>query len=287
MALRHGRAGAPRVQGLFHWKYSGVLIPFFWAMAIAMSGLGAANETFVWVFFPAYVLCACGFAWSLGYWLTSDWLLQGIQKKSQKAQASRQSYSIWKWGVSLAIVCIFVGSVVLVYEIQESAELSRFQGFLFPANDANPSNVCRPEGKELAVYIGSLAVLAKEFPVSIITIHRKPALILDRLDDGSLAISLDVRSEDGRLIVRIDKNRFIVNQNNFLSMSRRNRSTLIVTDQRGAEVLNVRFTNPHTLWIDAQLLSEGIIVSLHGLPISGACLTHAIGHKPFSYINFE
>src|SRR5260370_36691948 len=85
----------------FHWKFSGVLIPFFLATAIGMAQLdyfGIAN-----------LFILAGWLWALGYWLTSDFLRaksriirqRHVIRQHAWLSRARRSLVLWKWGVTI------------------------------------------------------------------------------------------------------------------------------------------------------------------------------------------
>jgi hypothetical protein len=62
-------------------------------------------------------------------------------------------------------------------------------------------------------------------------VAKRNVVVVDRLEDGAMAILLDLRSEAGRVVASLDKDAFMVNRNNILEMKRPDRNTLIVVDQ--------------------------------------------------------
>jgi hypothetical protein len=68
---------------------------------------------------------------------------------------------------------------------------------------------------------------------------------------------LDIRDSNHRIIARIEHNRFIVNPNNILTKRQPDRSTLIILDQEGNEVVNCRYVNEHTIRFTGRFYVEG------------------------------
>jgi hypothetical protein len=64
---------------------------------------------------------------------------------------------------------------------------------------------------------------------------------------------MDILDKDGKVVVRFDDGHFMVNQNTRLDMKRPDRSTLIVHDNYGNEVLNIRYLNKQSVAISALL----------------------------------
>ena len=106
----------------------------------------------------------------------------------------------------------------------------------------------------------------------------RSVLALDQDQSGMLVLLLEVRSQDNRIIVRLDRDGFTVNPNNYLKMIRPDRNSLIVIDQEGREVINAKYVNPRTFQIDGAVTvpSKGL-VPLRLPDTSRACLAHTAG----------
>jgi hypothetical protein len=191
---------------------------------------------------------------------------------------SHKEWKAWRYAISLSVIALFSALSLRAYTKSVERELSLLHGTLAPANDPDPPNSCNLVNDELGLYFGNMQVKASRFPLTVIKIADKPAVVMDRNADHSLSLSLDVRSADGRIIAKLERNVLTVNQNNFLSMERKDRSTLSVTDQNGMEVLHARYLNRHAFKLSAHLISEGRTVDLSTIPISGMCLK--IEHGP-------
>jgi hypothetical protein len=120
-------------------------------------------------------------------------------------------------------------------------------------------------------------VLVTQFPRTVVAIKDVgPAITLDRSDDGSISVEMDIRSKDRRIIARLDKNGFVVNRNNFLEM-RKDKSNRVVTDEYGAEVLNAHYLNRNAFVLKGVLTypdRNPIPIKL-GPRMSGVCLANA------------
>jgi hypothetical protein len=181
----------------------------------------------------------------------------------------------------VCILIVFIASLLLVEWIGKQKELSSLHGWLYPANEILPQNPCGVPSKDsLIIMLGGITSESNKFPHTVLEVKGEKKIILDRNPNGSLAISLDVLSEDGRIITKVNKGEFIVNQNNYLSMKRTDRSSLQILDQYGAEVLSMRYFNPQAIWINAYLrypgmapiiMSGGKTVMGHGTTISESC----------------
>jgi hypothetical protein len=105
----------------------------------------------------------------------------------------------------------------------------------------------------LKVYLGRIMVSYSIFPHNIFTVNGKNPLILNRDESGRIALTMDILDKDGKVVVRFDNGHFTVNQNTRLDMKRPDRNTLIVHDNYGNEVLNIRYLNKQSVAISALL----------------------------------
>jgi hypothetical protein len=143
-----------------------------------------------------------------------------------------------------------------LYEHEEQVAES-LNGQLIPANEKTPPNACPPVPSDGAiVMVGDLkaqnASVFSKFPHTIIVSERRgPVLVVDKTPSGSLALVLDLRSNDGKIIARIDKNGFVLNRNNYLEV-KRDKSSLIIIDEYGTEVLNIRYINSRAIAVSGK-----------------------------------
>jgi hypothetical protein len=134
---------------------------------------------------------------------------------------------------------------------EELAEALR--GKLVPGNDPTPANNCpAPQAGEIVLMLGNEgqhnAALVSQFPhVVLLSNSRGPIVSLER-DGNLIAVLLDMRSDDGKIIARLDSNGWVVNRNNVLS-SNKDTHSLEVLDEYGSEVLLIRYLNPQAISI--------------------------------------
>jgi hypothetical protein len=65
------------------------------------------------------------------------------------------------------------------------------------------------------------AAMFSKFPhVVYASQSRGPILTLDRSASGSIEVIMDIRSSDGKIIARMNRDGFVVNRNNYLDMRR-------------------------------------------------------------------
>jgi hypothetical protein len=137
--------------------------------------------------------------------------------------------------------------------------LASFENALEPANDPTPALPCNnglplpPDA--IALYFGNSRLSTPEFRFPWPVLYpqdrrlrkKHPIITLEKDKAGRIAIDFDVLSADHKIIARIERNRFVINGNNILTKQRPDCSTLIVVDQYGNEVLNIRYLNPHSI----------------------------------------
>jgi len=284
------------LRGFFHWKYSGTLIFFFYGLAVAMIGIGVAIEPFDELFNFAYLFLAFSLIWGAGWWLTSEPLERRKPKptrkqKKHKEEVSYVSYRAWKWGAISLMVLAFLCSVKLTAKIKLSRDLSLDHGWLLPANDPDPPNNCTFEvsagigtgrtiklmpDNALKVFLGKFMVSYSNFPHRIFTVNGKNPLILNRDAGERIALTMDILDKDEKIVVRFADGLFTVNQNARLDMKRPDRSTLIVHDNYGNEVLNIRYLNKSAVVVSALLqYSQAKPVRIEKTKFADVCLGDA------------
>jgi len=226
-------------------------------------------------FVMAYVLSVSGGIWTLGYYFYSDSRkkrantvvkLRDAARKHEAAQKVISKYNrarAWHYCKEIgtyAGVFLATGAFLFwLYLGQEEYELSLLEGKLYPANEPTPSHSCgKIEDTEIIVFLGTNAAITKIFPHTILKIKGKERLMVNKEPDGSLAITLDVFSQDGRIVTRIEDGKFLINPNNALPNKRKDASSLQVFDQYGTQVLNMQYLNRQAIWIDAVLHYPGI-----------------------------
>ncbi|HEX4486040.1 MAG TPA: hypothetical protein VH088_07230, partial [Terriglobales bacterium] len=99
---------------------------------------------------------------------------------------------------------------------------------------------------------------------------------------GRIAVSLAVLSSDGRVVARLDKNRFVVNASNYLEKRQTDLSRMVVVDQFDTEVLDIWYLNPRAIKVNAHLwypetgtilITDKSLIFQHGSSISTMCVS--------------
>lgn len=226
-----------------------------------MASIGTAIEPFDQVFNFAFLLLVFSVIWAIGWWLSSDILEKKRPRPTKKQvkhneKVSLASYRAWQWIPVLLMLLAFLCAAKLTGRIELARELSLNHGWLMPADDHDPIDPCAgpftpPDA--LRIHLGNIMAYGTNFPYPILAVDGKKELFVNRDEKGRVAISLDVRSADERIIATILNGHFTVNVNNSLDMQRPDKSTLIVRDQYKREVLNARYENRTHLELSALL----------------------------------
>jgi hypothetical protein len=199
----------------------------------------------------------------------------------EKYRHDSRRYVIWKFSVPAIIVAAFFLSSLFVNYKREETILKELDGFLLPASDPDPPNSCKFEiaghnmmpDTALKVFLGKFMVSYSSFPHKIFTINGKNPLVLNRDSSGRIALTMDIFDKDEKIVVRFDNGHFTVNQNARLDMNRPDRSTLIVHDNYGNEVLNIRYLNKQAVVISALLqYSHANPVQIQKTQFADVCL---------------
>jgi hypothetical protein len=130
------------------------------------------------------------------------------------------------------------------------------QGRLFPANDPTPNGGCDPppSNDEYIVVINGAGHIFKRFPKKILILNHKDAIWLDKREDGSIALFIDIRDEAGRIAIRLDKDGYAPGQAAKLLPPRRpDRSSLIIQNEYGDDVLSVKELNPQAFEVNGTI----------------------------------
>jgi hypothetical protein len=267
----------------FHWQYSSVVIPLLWGLGATLVGIATAENVSDGLFVLGRAMMLGAMVWGIGGWLTSR-TLRGQNPRSWGRSRRRSAdlgkaeniYHWTKWGVSAFILFLFIACYRLSEKMQLNKSLSSYEGVLYPANEPNPLDCLVNDKDELAVFMeDKFGVTASRLPLTVFHLigDSHPIMKINRSSDGSIAIDLDIRSDDQKVVVQILKNHYHVNHNNVLMMSRQNDahdlSSLSVTDQYGNEVLNIHYLNVHAFSVKARLSMNGHVIDTSKLPIRG------------------
>lgn len=125
-----------------------------------------------------------------------------------------------------------------------------------------------PDGAYL-ITVGEMTKVVRKFPyvpLSVSTLDKGDSFAIHRHfitvskgSDGLLVVSIELRDKDDHIIVKLDEDGFVVGPQ-FLKLHP-NKSTLIVTDLRGEEMLKIVYAAKHYLWIRARVIVNGNLIT--------------------------
>ena len=269
------------LQKFFHWQYSGVAITFLYAAALGAIGLATSYADAGYFFNWAYVFASLGFAWSLGWWLTSD-ILEKKRKPTRRQLRGLDPYTHKPFlaslaGGTVAASLVFFCACELIHGTSVRKRLQAYSDYLVPGDTATPDNVCEviPKGA-LRILLGPMAAWATSFPSNVVVIDGDSILSMNRTADGRISLSTDIYDENHDIIAEIKDNHYDVDSSAF-KVARDNLSDLSVFIRHDKEqVLDVRYLNPTTISIRGVFRSESseLKVTAEGTYLNGRSLGH-------------
>jgi hypothetical protein len=162
---------------------------------------------------------------------------------------NRKTASLW------AFVLMTIAVVIVLVYFAEDYKTGR-DDILTPGNEAADDRNCKsPNGQAVALYIGPHTFYIGGFPQRIITIANKNILTLSKRDNDIIITTLRMYDENGNIIARIDQNGFWVAPD--VRKKKPDRHSLIVYDRHDDEVLNIKYLNPHAVYINGIFRYEG------------------------------
>lgn len=136
-----------------------------------------------------------------------------------------------------------------------------YEGWLVAGNKPTPENRCGfPPGA--AAYLGTNVAylgpkVAHGTQLTVIAVDGIDRFVIETDNRGRLRIALlDVFDADGRLVARIEQNRFTVSSQHTFSLTKPDKSTLRLTDEFGT-VLAIEFLNPTSIKLVGDLRYPG------------------------------
>jgi hypothetical protein len=177
---------------------------------------------------------------AVAWWCSLDFLNQK-QTVRRKVLQTHNRFGQVVGSILIAISAAWVTHLIDDYALEK--ELQLHTDWLVPASDPQPKTSCPVVDGALQILLGNSTVYAT------ISVDRKPQLVLDRDDQGRVAVTGNIFDENDDAIAEIDRNHFTVDSDVF-KLARPDRSTLSVTIKKHKEeVLSIRFVNSSTIRI--------------------------------------
>jgi hypothetical protein len=245
-----------RTRAFFHWQYSGGLILTLWALVPAMVSLSDFQFAYAFAGFAVF--------FTLGFITTAE----------QIKGTGLRVVGIAGTMLFFACACWYINSK------ETHLILSSKTGELFPGTMETPPNHCGPdEPGSITFILGTMAARTSIFPSTIITVHGKPLLSVDRSSDGRMVFSADIFDAEDNIVAEIDKGEYDVDSSVF-KMKRSSPSNLAVVIRKNKEeVLNIDYLNSRSVSITGVFRSHytTVEVSKDGVKQDGSYL----GTLPF------
>jgi hypothetical protein len=146
-------------------------------------------------------------------------------------------------------------------------------GKLIPASDPTPQNNCGPlTENSIAIFLGTTALVMDRLPSVGIAIHGEDVISVKRTESGYTVLTVVMRDSSNRIIARLNENGFVVNPNYSLYMFRPDKSTVIVEDQFGRQMLYARFLNEHAFRLKGTLVYKDVQFPLELPNFKNSCM---------------
>jgi hypothetical protein len=118
---------------------------------------------------------------------------------------------------------------------------------LLPGDDPMPTlaslgcSDLETDSEDYFLLFGNMTNIVHDFPYSLVRVYGKDVISLAKSESGLLILSMDIRDRSGAIIARFDENGFEVAPT--LLKRHPDKSTLIVEDSRGNQLLKARYNN--------------------------------------------
>ena len=158
---------------------------------------------------------------------------------------------------------------------QQQEMTESLNGHLIPSNDPMPSLEslgCRSgplQEDEYLIITGGLTSIVKTFPYPVLTAFGRRVISFSKSDSGALVLSMDIRDSDDTLIARFDEDGFEVNPH--LLKRHPDKSTLIVEDTHGNQVMKARYSSKRVFTLEGKLSLGGRLVTIPYIHFQQSC----------------
>jgi hypothetical protein len=254
-----------RWKPFFHWSYSGVFIPVFWGTGIAMAAEATTYASLEWLFIPAYLFFLAGLVWSLGFWLTSDFLTSRsprpmLRDLQNNVQLSTKQHRLWLMLPTAGIVIFFTLTFLGTYKVQKAVGQNRNIGVLSPANDPTPVHICDNVPPDASVvWVGANEDIVTSYPYRLLAAGNDQLMTLNKDKRDNLLLTVTIRGDNAKILAQFEDGVFTVNEH--VAHFRHDDNTLSVDDEYGRNVLDVRYMNPRVIRIYGRFQTgDGTIV---------------------------
>jgi hypothetical protein len=173
-------------------------------------------------FVLAYVFFAAFGVWSITFWQLHDILVRKrnalnerkVRKNPKHLRKKWFNYLAWRWGISSLLALVTLACLSGVHAVQERYELESLQGWLIPADDPDPSpDICSgpfTPKLPLRIHMGKFEAFGSNFPYTVLAVNGQKAIVLNRDERRRIAVSVEVRDKDGKVVALFENGHFVV-----------------------------------------------------------------------------
>jgi hypothetical protein len=163
---------------------------------------------------------------------------------------------------------------------RQNEMIESLNGHLLPGDSPLPSLAERgcegmeTDANDYFIVMKSATSWFHDFPHVVLSIKGRNMITVSKSSDGLLVVSMDIRTDKNILIARFDEQGFEVSP----ALNRRHpdKSTIIVEDRYGNELVKVRYVNPRALSIETRMTIDGRSVDV---PQGGMANHGCFGHS--------
>jgi len=161
--------------------------------------------------------------------------------------------------------------------IETQLDLSeQFTGRLVPGTLPTPHNGCLrdgqdPEDGQILIAFGDNADIEEKFPHTVLELGDFPVISVDRVaSSNAIALTLDFRDSQNHILFRVDKNG-VVDRSQGLILLHPNKSTFLVQDSYGVEILRATYINPKVFEVKGKAIYCGRLFDMQTPYIHHSC----------------
>ncbi|MGO8951909.1 MAG: hypothetical protein ACLPWS_15560 [Rhodomicrobium sp.] len=129
---------------------------------------------------------------------------------------------------------------------------------LVPGDQPTPAMACNRHGDELNIFLGNSVFGASNFPFVPVQIKGKPAIILDKNQDGSVFTTFDIKDMAGHILAQVQRNNVFIPPLHSYMQPRQDLHSITVSDEYGKAVLKIDYVNKQAIRITGEIYSDGV-----------------------------
>ncbi len=193
---------------------------------------------------------------------------------------SRTDRRIAKTGSIIGICLVLWWVLTVIEDKRTEVAIHSTEGvWLVPAHKASPYSSCPVMPRALTIFWGdSVSSVERSFPHMIMRVKGEPKIVLEKNEEGQIAITMNIFDEQENIVAEIEHNHFTLNPNNYFKLNySKDLSRLSVQiAHQNEKVLDLEYLNPSAVRI------LGVFRYRHAPPIVSTKSALFIGGTQFS-----